>query len=243
MRFVAWIGISAIVFTSVFLALASFRNSVPRPAREPKRIHVVLVGASIGQAWQLAAWSVRMQARGFSAESVAVWKFDKSPAIEQLLARPATSFSLSRAYLRSLVVPPPKPDVVILKECSSYFPGDLAVYQNSVRTWVDQLQAHRIKVVLATVVPVTKARAQRDPGKQESLLAYNRWVRQYALQERIPVVDLEASLRTEGEGGYLRDEFAAEDGSHLIAPAYAALDHTLFTTLCAQIPGAACLAQ
>ena len=198
---------------------------------------------NIGQAWQLAGWPDRMQARGFSAESVAVWKFDKSPAIEQLLVRPATSFRFSRAYLRSLFVPPPKPDVVILKECSSYFPGDLAVYQNSVRTWVDQLQAHRIKVVLATVVPVTKVRAQRDPGKQESLLAYNRWVRQYALQEGIPVVDLEASLRPEGEGGYLRDEFAAEDGSHLIAPAYAALDYTLFTTLCAQIPGAACLAR
>src|SRR3974390_1976838 len=41
-RFVVWISISTIVFTGVFLALASFRNTVRRPAREPQRIHVVL---------------------------------------------------------------------------------------------------------------------------------------------------------------------------------------------------------
>lgn len=232
MRGSVWAGIIAIILAGVFLGLIAYRNSVSRPAGALKRIHVALVGASIGQAWQLADWPARMRVPGFTAESIPVWQFDKSTAIEQILLRPVTTFRLSRSYLRSLLAPPPKPDVVILKECSSYFPGDLKVYQESVRNWVYQLRTHHVTVILATVVPVTKARAEIDTGKQESLLAYNRWLRQFARDEALPVVDLEASLRGDEEGSYLRDEFAAEDGSHLIARAYAALDRTLFNTLC-----------
>jgi hypothetical protein len=180
-----------------------------------------------------------MRAPGFSAESIPVWQFDKTPAVEEILMRPGVSFRLSRAYLKSLVRPPRRPDVVILKECSSYFPGDLQTYQSSIRTWVRDLLAHDIKVVLATVVPVTQARARRDPGKQETLLAFNRWLRKYAREQDLPVLDLEASLRAEDEGAYLRSEFAAEDGSHLIAPAYAVLDGALYTLLGAMAPAQA----
>ena len=130
--------------------------------------------------------------------------------------------------------------MVILKECSSYFPGDLDAYKDSIRRWVRQLRASKIPVILATVVPVTRARAAQAPGKQESLLEYNRWVRDYAGKQGIPVLDLEAAMREEGEGSYLRESFDMGDGTHLNRAAYAVLDTTLRATLCGITPVAGC---
>lgn len=193
-----------------------------------KTTHVVLIGASIGQAWHLAEWPARVKASGFSAESVPAWQFDKSEVLEEVLLRPARKFHPTRTYLRSLLQGPPrKPNIVILKECSSYFPGDLSVYHRSIEDWVSQLRAKQIKVILATVVPVTRVRASQNPGKQENLLKYNEWIREFAIQRGLKVLDLEAALRLDDSDKYLREEFAAADGSHLNLAAYAVLDETL----------------
>jgi hypothetical protein len=195
--------------------------------------HVTLIGASIGQAWHLAEWPARVKASGFSAESVPAWQFDKSAVLEEVLMRPARKFHPTRTYLRSLFqAPPRKPDIVILKECSSYFPSDLSSYQRSIEDWVRRSKARQINVILATVVPVTRSRAAQEPGKQESLLKYNEWIREYASQHSFAVLDLEAALRSNDSGKYLRDEFAATDGSHLNSAAYAVLDGTLRKLLC-----------
>ena len=193
-----------------------------------KTIHVVLIGASIGQSWHLAEWPARVKASDFSAESVPAWQFDKSAALEEVLMRPARKFHPTRTYLRSLFqASPRKPNIVILKECSSYFPGDLSLYQRSIEDWVGRLQAKHIKVILATVVPVTRSRAGKSPGKQETLLKYNEWIREFAAQHDLKVLDLEAALRGDDSSRYLREEFAATDGSHLNSAAYAVLDGTL----------------
>jgi len=190
--------------------------------------HIVLIGASIGQGWHLAEWPARVHAEGFTAESIPAWQFDKSEVLDEVLIRPARKFHPTRSYLKSLFQPPPrKPEIVILKECSSYFPGDLAVYHRSIQDWVGRLQVRGIKVVLATVVPVTHARAEQNPGKQESLLKYNEWIRQYADQHNLRILDLEAALHDGGTDKYLREEFATADGSHLNAAAYAVLDDVL----------------
>lgn len=195
-----------------------------------KTTHVVLIGASIGQSWHLAEWAARVKATGFSAESVPAWQFDKSAVLEEVLMRPGRKFRPTRTYLRSLFqAPPQKPDVVILKECSSYFPGDPSKYQRSVEGWVSRLQAKQIKVILATVVPVTRSRAAQDAGKQEGLLKYNEWIREFARQHGLEVLDLEAALRADDSEKYLREEFAADDGSHLNSAAYQILDQTLRT--------------
>lgn len=193
-----------------------------------KTIHVVLIGASIGQSWHLAEWPARVKASDFSGESVPAWQFDKSAALEEVLMRPARKFHPTRTYLRSLFqASPRKPNIVILKECSSYFPGDLSIYQRSIEDWVSRLQAKQIKVILATVVPVTLARAAQNPGKQGSLLKYNEWIREFATQHGLKVLDLEAALRVDDSDKYLREEFAATDGSHLNSDAYAVLDEDL----------------
>ncbi len=203
------------------------------------RLHVILIGASIGQAWHLADWPARANALAFTAESLAVWQFDKSEAVDEVLMRPSRKFRPTRTYLRSLFQPPPpKPDIVILKECSSYFPGDLHLYEARVKAWVEELRARNIQVVLATVVPVTRNREASDPGKQESLLSYNRWVRVYAQQQGLTLLDLEAAVRD--DGSYLRDDFTSGDGTHLNASAYAVLDSTLRLTLCQMHTAAGC---
>jgi len=233
------LGVLGIIVAALLTAVVERRNT--RQNMNNGRWHVILIGASIGQGWHLAEWPTRVNAPGFTAESIAVWQFDKSEAVEEVLLRPGRKFRPTRTYLRSLFQPPPtKPDIVILKECSSYFPGNPRVYQDSVRDWVRQLRAHNIQVILATVAPVTRTREERDPGKQESLLAYNRWVREYAREQGLPVLDLESAVRTQEGGSYLRDEFTSGDGTHLNATAYAVLDRTLQSTLCEIHPVSGC---
>lgn len=232
---------------ALFVAVAAtWFVSTRAPERARGELHVALVGASIGQDWQLAAWPSRVRAPGISAESFAVWQFDKSAAIDELLLRPNRTFRLTRTYLKSLFGPAPlKADIVILKECSSYFPakgpGNTGDAQRANFTaWERKLSAAGTQVVLATVVPVTRTRAQSDAGKQEALTAFNTWVREYAAQQRLPVLDLDAALRSDAPGSNLRDEFTSGDGSHLNAAAYAVLDRALLTTLCGLKADAPC---
>jgi hypothetical protein len=240
MRIFVWMGVPAILTAVLLVALAVYRNSRIQSDRESRRIHVVLVGASIGQSWRLNEWPSRTRSPGFTAESIAVWQFDKTQGIDEILLRPAVRFRLSRSYLKELLRPPRPPGIVILKECSSYFPGDLATYQDNVRKWVGRLRDHHVKVALATVVPVTRARATQDRGKQEMLLEYNRWIREYASTQSLLLIDLEAALRSQADGSFLREELAAPDGSHLNPNAYAVLDQTLSAGLCAVTPPPVC---
>ena len=233
MRVAIWVGLLAIIVLATIVALGEKYKSNRTIRESSNSVHVVLIGASIGQGWHLADWPARTKVPGFSAESIPVWQFDKTEAVEEVLMRPARKFRLTRSYAKSLTQPPPgKAKIVVLKECSSYFPGDMTAYKRSIQKWVSQLQAENIEVILATVVPITKARAQESLGKQESVVVYNEWVRQYAQEHGIKLLDLESALRTDETGRYLRDEFATSDGSHLNAIAYTVLDDVLRKTLC-----------
>ena len=225
-RTVMWTGAALAVLA---LSVAYWLTSRSRP-QGPKRFHVVLIGASIGRGWRLQEWPARVACPGFSAEAIAVWQFDKSEAVEDVLRRPKRKFRLGRNSLWALLQPAPvRPDLVVLKECSAYFPGDLQAYEGSVRKWVSRFQQAGTRVAIATVVPVTRERSDRDLGKQESLRAYNRWARRFALENSLPLLDLAAALEQDGEGGFLRPDFAARDGSHLNRGAYSVLDKALLT--------------
>jgi hypothetical protein len=222
-------------------AAVKARSARAKVNTDSKPVHVVLIGASIGQGWHLEAWPVRMNEPGFRAEAVAAWQFDKTEALDEVLMRPSRKFRPTRTYFKSLFQPrPSKPDILILKECSSYFPGGLEGYKASIQRWTKRAQADNVKVVLATVVPVTKARSAQVPGKQQQLLEYNRWIRQYAREQGLSVLDLEAALRENSGGAYLRDEYNSGDGTHLNASAYAVLDGTLRTLLCGTISAQSC---
>lgn len=194
--------------------------------------HILLIGASIGQDWRLAEWPTRTGNSGYTAESLAVWEFDKSPAVVEALMRPRRPFRLTRTWFKGLFAPAPAvPDIVILKECSSYFPRELGSAEAAFAGWAKELRTRGKTIVLATVVPVTATRSARDPGKQQSLRRFNEWVRRHASEQGYAVLDLEAAMRDDSAEGYMRDAYTSGDGSHLNAAAYHVLDETLTRTL------------
>ncbi len=217
--------------TAIALGIAFHASQEADLERAGRKSHLVLIGASIGQGWKLHDWPGRAKVNGFSAEALANWQFDKSEAVDEVLIRPRRKFRLGRTYFKSLLeAPPKKADIVILKECSAYFPGDLNQYKSKIKQWATELQGTGARVMLATVVPVTAVRAHQDPGKQESIREYNQWVREYAEERGYGVLDLDSALRA--NDGYLRPELAQSDGSHLREEAYIILDRLLKDTVC-----------
>ena len=212
------------------------QSSKPASAGEEKR--VVLIGASIGQEWNLPDLPRRVNVPGYAFEAVQAWQYDKSEAVEETLMRPSRKFRLTPSYFKGIFNPSPRPaDVIILKECSSYFPSDISRNKALFQTWIEEIRQKNITVMLATIVPVTKERARRQPGKQEGIREFNDWLRDFARQQGLPLLDLEQALRTDGKERYLRDELTSGDGSHLNQQAYVILDRLLIESLSTQSAG------
>jgi len=195
-------------------------------------MYVILLGASIGQRWNLPDLPKRMNERRHAFEALQEWQYDKSRILDETLMRPARKFRFTPNYFRGLFMPPPQPaDLIILKECSSYFPSDMHRNKDLIQRWVREIRQKKIAVMLSTVVPVTRERAQRDPGKQEGISEFNDWVRTYAEEQGLPLLDLEWALRVDDKDCYLYDEFHSGDGSHLNRKAYTILDELLVRSL------------
>ncbi len=198
-----------------------------------KKKHVVLLGASVGHAWDIASLPDRLKqdqnAQGYAFEFVGDYQFDKSQTLRSILQRKQN-----------------KPDAIILKECAAYFPGDLRQYQETMKGWVKECKNAKVVPVLTTVVPVTKPTGLKAMAKDlvkplfgkanttarlESLLQYNDWIRAYAKQEGLTVLDLEETLRISETDRRLRADLQSGDGLHLNAQAYALLDRIVIPTL------------
>jgi hypothetical protein len=172
----------------------------PRPGGTD---YVVLVGASIGKRWDFPGLVSREKLGkntilGFRE----LYDFDKSKEIETLSTIP---------------------DIVkgvIIKECAAYFPRDLEKSKLKIESWVEKLQQAGIRPALATVVPITKELDEKAPGKFESILKYNDFIRQYAQKKRLEVLDLEKVLSVSPINRHLKDEYAQYDGYHLVQSAY-----------------------
>jgi hypothetical protein len=197
----------------------------------PRR-HVVLIGASIGQAWNLAGLPQRTGLSGFRFEALQAWQYDKSELIEETLLRPVRQFRFTPGYVKGFFRAAPTPaDLIILKECSSYFPDDARRQRTLMREWVQRIRSRNIAVMLATVVPVTRERSGRDPGKQAALCAFNDWLREFARERGLVLLDLEQALRADDRDRYLQDALTSGDGSHLNRQAYEILDRLLLQSL------------
>lgn len=109
--------------------------------------------------------------------------------------------------------------------------------RRNISKMVDLARANGIKPVLATEVTIRRrsgvqetiaswiGRIKGKEGYQEyvnrHVLRTNQWIREYALEQRIPLLDFQPLL-SDGEGRR-KPEYAMEDGSHLTASAYARL--------------------
>lgn len=232
------LSLSLAVGVVVFAAYAVDANvgeSVAKPQADETRMHIVLIGASIGKSWDLPALPQRTKSERFTFEALQVWDYDKTEAVEETLMRPARKFKLTRTYFKGFFEPsPPVPDLVILKECSSYFGNDAQLQRKKelFQRWVEEVRQKKIPVMVTTIAPITRARADRDgAAKHQAIREFNDWMRIYADAQRLPLLDLEKALRTDDKERYLRDAFTSGDGSHLNRAAYDVLDRVMLDAL------------
>lgn len=204
----------ATIFLSLFLTTTTSAMAMTQTA-DTKRI--TLVGASIGKDWNFDRIAERLKVSGYDFRYMGKYDFDKSELINAIVGQ-------SR-----------KSDIVMIKECSSYFPGDAAKQRAFVQDWVGKLRAAGVQPVLVTVAPV-KAPGLVQRGKDlvkkaigkpvwpEEVAAFNDWLREYAARERLPLFDLEQALWIAPDQRYLKPEFTTDDSVHLSRVAYERLD-------------------
>ncbi len=203
-----------------------------RPA-EKKSKRIILIGASVGKAWNISALTDRVHNHDYAFEYVYSGGFDKTQKLEEVLSRV-----------------PDMPAGVFLKECAAYFPGDIDSYRKLVEKWIDDCLEAGVLPIPATVVPVTRLHSLkkfaidilklRNPFKmggpfrqkrQKAILEYNDWLRAYCREKDIVVLDLEKALRKGEKNRYLRSRFAKVDGLHLNKKGYQALDSLVLPLL------------
>lgn len=191
-----------------------------------KKKRVVLLGASVGQAWRIDSLPERLGqesgAKRYSFEFVGDYQFDKTQTLRKILQRKQN-----------------KPDAILLKECAAYFPGDLTRYQELMKSWIKECRDAGVIPVPTTVVPVIRQQSlmtrMKDAVKYmlgrptsgmqlERITQYNNWIRSYADAEKLTVLDLEAALRVSDEDRSLRTDLHSGDGLHLNPKAYQLLD-------------------
>jgi len=201
----------------------------PRPPR-----HVVLLGASIGRAWNISSLPARIQNREYTFEYVpGDSSFDKSDRLREVLSRSEN-----------------KPDAIFLKECAAYFPGRQEAYQSLMKRWIRECREKGVIPIPATVVPVTKLHSfkkflidilkLRNPfafggpfnaKRNRAILEYNDWIRAFGKEQGLQVLDLEAAVRRSERSRFLRSDLARIDGLHLNQKAYRILDQIVLPTL------------
>ena len=200
---------------------------------EMEKKNVVLLGASVGREWNISSLPERMNNQDYNFEYVGFSGFDKSDALEEIISRDEG-----------------KPDIVILKECAAYFPGDFGHYKNLMEEWVTLCRKESIVPVPTTIVPVTRLHALkkfmidivkgRNPLKQgnplehkrnQSILAYNDWIKGFAEEQGLALLDLEAVVRYGETNRFLKENLAKVDGLHVNSTAYESLDKIVIPTL------------
>jgi len=164
--------------------------------------YIVLFGASIGHAWNLSDLSQRQHVKDDFWGYRGYYEFDKSSLVESVLASPV------------------KPDVVVVKECATYFPRDTKKAINTLFTGIEKLKKNGIEVVVATTVPITRKRNSHNPDQMKSINAFNTVLRKTASEKGLRVLDLQAALSDTSEEGFLAERFDVGDGMHLQKSAY-----------------------
>jgi len=231
-------GLLSCLFLLFSTSLSKFAGS-EAPAKAPSekawpRPLVLLLGASIGRGWNLSGLPGRSKTCEYRFEYLhGGSSFDKTARLLEVLSRQED-----------------KPDAVILKECAAYFPGNLASYKGLMVKWVQACRDAGVIPIPATVVPVTRLHPfqkflidivkGRNPFRfgnpfsglrARSIFAYNDWLRSYAAEAGMVVLDLEAALRYGENNRFLRQDLAKLDGLHVNSKAYRILDRIVLETL------------
>ena len=196
-----------------------------------KKRRVVLLGASVGRAWDFPNLSTRIGRQNYIFEYEGVYAFDKTPALARLLQRVDN-----------------KPDAIIIKECAAYFPGKLSEYKRIIKKQVNSIKRHQVVPILATTVPVTNPpfgslfwvkdlvkivwpNKLRIKFRQEPIQEFNDWLISYAKEQDVVILDLEKAVRISDADRRLSSRYTSGDGLHLNEHAYSVLDQIICPTL------------
>lgn len=231
-----------LIFLGVLYSFLTFSSYVEIPFEKngarmmnsgEKRKRAILLGASIGKAWDFPNLPQREKRDDYIFEYTLLSGFNKESEIRQFLSRKINY-----------------PDVIFIKECAAYFPGDITEYKKQVVKWIELCLESKVIPIPTTVVPVTRLHPVkkfmidilrgRNPFKTDNpfsskknteIIMYNNWIRDIGETYGIPVLDLEKSVRYSSRNRYLREDFARIDGLHINSKAYRVLDKIVFPEL------------
>jgi len=197
------------------------------------KIHIVLLGASIGKRWNISSLPDRIGNSDYWFEYIGSSGFDKSDKLIEILSRKKS-----------------KPNAIIIKECAAYFPGDLNLYKKLIKKWIKQCQEKNVMPIIATVLPITRLNffkqflidiiKKRNPfrygyffknNRIKSIIEFNDWIKMYCHKNNLFIVDLETAVRYSEKNRFLREDYAKIDGLHLNKKAYKVLDQALICAL------------
>ena len=193
----------------------------------------MLLGASIGRAWDISSLPRRIGNYDYIFEYVDGGGFDKSKELKEILSRAEN-----------------KPDAIFLKECAAYFPGDFENYKSLMEHWITDCYKAGVIPIPTTVVPVTKLHSLKKFGidilklrnpfklgspfknkRQKAILEYNDWIRMYCAENVLALLDLEKAVRKSEKNRYIKSGLAKIDGLHLNKKGYRTLDKIVIPTL------------
>ncbi len=219
--------LTLVVSTLFFSHPAAIADSKNRASK------TILIGASIGYGWKFHEIPKRIGLNNQTFEFYGCYTPDKSKTLDQVLMKTEPG------------------DAVILKQCAAYFKvyekrnynEMLLSFQQNMKRWVSLLVKERVEPILATVVPITndlrfkykiryyikKYILFRDPPKLDRIQtnrqinSFNEWIRTFAQENNLRVLDLEKALRISDTDRMLRPEIST-DGLHLNDIGYKELD-------------------
>ncbi len=187
---------------------------------------IVYIEASTVNHWKLGDFDRRVHNDDYKIKTMTLYDFDKTPRVDSALGEK------------------PKPNVVIVQECSTYFPGDLQVYKRKYQSWIQQIRkAGVVPVIATTVTPAAshgftedlkefiKVKILGRESQYDQIVEFNKWLRQLAKQDNVTLFDLEKYTRISDTDRHMLEEYDSGDGTHPNAVAYQMLDKELLSML------------
>lgn len=184
-------------------------GSLPKPSSN----RIVFMGDSITEGWKVSRP-----------------EFFRGDRVDRGISGQTTSQMLGRFYADVIAL---RPAVVHILAGTNDIAGNggpttLDAIENNIRSMVELAQAHRIKVVLGTVLPAARFGWRPEIDPVPSIQTLNVWIRRYARSRGITLVDYYAVL---DDGHHALAATDSGDGVHPSPAGFAKMEAALTASL------------
>jgi lysophospholipase L1-like esterase len=107
-------------------------------------------------------------------------------------------------------------------------PSTLQMVQDNIMSMCELAKAHKIKVILGAVPPSNKFGWAPQAHPADSIIALNKWIKEYARKKHFKYVDYHSAMVDENKG--MKKEYS-EDGVHPNEQGYAVMEKLLFPVI------------